>query len=580
MQFRGLRIRHFRTIGSTEVELSLEGSLTLVGANNSGKTNILRAVEMFFTGHDNELGYSRANDLTFGASSAKTSLLATFEGDVERIENNGEVTYKGADGEFYEDFDRLCQLYGRGPADNIFTLSLVFSPSGVPVYQFFPNLKKPNDNASQASISRTQRQLVTELLAKFSCHYIPSAKSMEQLYGEVLNPFLTRVAARAVEPQLKALESSLAQVATGINQELHAVGLDQLSASFSLPGAGVESILSRFEFELSDPHRTPVVRKGQGIQSAAFLAALRWVTAEEKREGGQTVWLLEEPESYLHPELMGTVRDLLTRLGDDSRTILSTHALAFVPDDVNLVVGVELDSDGRTCVQQFVTAVEAGDRLRRALGVRFSDYYNLSELNVAVEGLSDRELIEWYLRQVPAFELELPRLRKAQIREFGGTTHLSGWLRATYLLVRTERALVVMFDGDHAGEKERSALQSYFGQRKVPFQANREYVVVRTGFPVEALFPDEWLVQAQSEHPSWFHDLALDASGTLHSMKMKDEHKSSIMAFLKRMAEAEDGNSWRGRLDGVATALDEALRVQVERLECKPTALSDPSPLA
>lgn len=567
MQFRGLRIRHFRTIGSTEVELPLERALTLVGANNSGKTNILRAIEMFFTGHDNELGYNRATDLTFGTSSAKTSLLATFEGEVERIEKDGVVTHQGTDGEFYEDFDRLCQLYGRDPADDIFTLSLVFSPSGVPTYQFFPNLKKPTDNASQASISRTQRQLVTDLLAKFSCHYIPSAKSMEQLYGEVLNPFLTRVAARAVEPQLKALQSSLAQVANDINQELHSVGLDQLSASFSLPGVGVESMLSRFEFELSDPHKTSVVRKGQGIQSTAFLAALRWVTAEEKREDRQTVWLLEEPESYLHPELMGTVRDLLARLGDDSRVVMSTHALAFVPDDVNRVVGVELDDEGRTSVQRFATAVEAGDRLRRALGVRFSDYYNLSELNVTVEGPSDRELIEWYLNQVPAGELELTRLRRAQVREFGGVKHLGGWLRATYALVRSERALVVVFDGDDAGERERAALQNYFGQRDIQFQANREYVVVRAGFPVEALFPDEWLVQAQIDHPSWFQDLAVDAGGALQSLKMKDEHKASIMRYLKGRAEAEEDDAWRGRLDGVAAALDEALRIQVERLD-------------
>lgn len=566
MQLRSLRVRHFRTVGSTEVELPLDRSLTLVGANNSGKTNILRAIEMFFTGHDNDLGYSRSSDLTFGASSAKTSLLASFEGDLDRVESDGVTIYAGPDGPFFEDFDRLCSLYGRDPAEAVFSLSLVFSPSGIPTYQFFPNLKKPRDGASQAAISRLQRQLVTDLLGKFSCHYIPSAKSMEQLYEEVLNPFLTRVAARAVEPQVKALEESLSKVAGDIDQELKAVGLDQLSASFSLPGHGLESMLSRFEFELSDPHRTPVVRKGQGIQSTAFLAALRWVTAEEKREGRETVWLLEEPESYLHPELMGTVRDLLARLGDDSRTILSTHALSFVPDDVNRVVGVELDSTGRTSVQRYASAVEAGDRLRRALGVRFSDYYNLSEFNVAVEGASDRDLLTWYLENVDEDEIELAQLRRAQVREFGGVRHLSGWLRATYALVRDERALVVMLDGDAAGEKERGDLQRFFGQKEIPFQANREYVVVRAGFPVEALFPDEWLVAAQAEHPTWFQDLAVDASGALQSLKMKDASKSSIMGYLKARAGAADTTDWRTRLDEVAAALNEGLRIQRDRI--------------
>lgn len=567
MKLTGLRIRQFRTVGATEVELSFDRSLTLVGANNCGKTNILRAIEMLFTGHDNELGYSREVDLTFGASSAKTSLLATFRGDLERREIDGEMSYVGPDGPFYEDFDKLCRLYGREEAEAEFTLSLVFSPSGAPTYQFFPNLKKPSDNASQAAISRTQRQLVSDLLTRFSCHYIPSAKSVEQLYAEMLNPFLTGVAARAVEPQLSALEDSLAKVAEDINGELKAVGVDDLSASFSLPGSGIEGLLSHVNFELSDPHTTSVLRKGQGIQSTALFAAFRWVTAEERKLNRETVWLMEEPESYLHPELMSTVRDLLARLADDSLTILSTHSLTFVPSEVDCVLGVELDESGRTLVRKFPTAVEAGDKLRRALGVRFSDYYNLTDSNVVVEGPSDRELLDWYLSQVPSDVAPLPELRRAQVREFGGVRDLGGWLRATYALVRDERALVVLFDGDQAGEKERRELQHFFGQKEIPFQANREYVVVRAGFPIETLFPDQWLVDTVKSHPSWFQDLAVDASGELQALKMADQHKAAIMRHLISRAEAEEDDTWRKRLDAVAQALNEGLRIQRRRIE-------------
>ena len=571
MQLKSLRIRHFRTVGSTEVEIPLEHSLALVGANNTGKTNILRAIEMLFTGYENDLGYSRIRDLTFGAPTSKTSLLATFIGEHERSPGSpgpsGPERYTGPDASFYEDFDKLCALYGREPADATFTLSLVFSPSGVPTYQLFPNLKKPADNASQASISRTQRQLVIDLLGKFSCHYIPSAKSMEQLYAEVLNPFLTRVAARAVEPQVDELTAALAAVADDINGELQAVGLNDLTAGFSLPGSGVESMLSSFAFELSDPQKTSVTHKGQGIQSTAFLAALRWVTKEETSQGMKSVWLLEEPESYLHPELMGTVRDLLGRLGEDACTVMSTHALAFVPDDVDRVVGVGLDSSNRTVVNRFASAAEAGERLRAALGVRFSDYFNLAEYNIAVEGPSDRELLAWYLALVPAIDLPFERLRRAQVRDFGGVRHLAGWLRATYSLVRDERALVVLFDGDTAGEKERRDLTQFLGQKQVPFQSNKEYVVVRAGFPVEALFPDQWLIDAQGQHPSWFEDIAVDASGALQSLKMADDHKTSIMRHLQSRAEEASTPEWRTRLDDVAKALDTALGIQKDRLE-------------
>ena len=164
----------------------------------------------------------------------------------------------------------------------------------------------------------------------------------------------------------------------------------------------------------------------------------------------------------------------MARLADDSIKILSTHSLTFVPSEVDCVLGVELDESGRTLVRKFPTAVEAGDKLRRALGVRFSDYYNLTDSNVVVEGPSDRELLDWYLSQVPSDVAPLPELRRAQVREFGGVRDLGGWLRATYALVRDERALVVLFDGDQAVEKERRELQHFFGQKEVPFQANRE----------------------------------------------------------------------------------------------------------
>jgi len=68
MKIEGLRIRNFRTIGS-EQHIDLTRGLTIVGPNSSGKTNILRAIEMLFTGLDNKLGYDVKRDLTFGVSS-------------------------------------------------------------------------------------------------------------------------------------------------------------------------------------------------------------------------------------------------------------------------------------------------------------------------------------------------------------------------------------------------------------------------------------------------------------------------------------------------------------------------------
>lgn len=554
VKITGVRIRNFRTIGSQEQSIALDRPATLVGANNSGKTNIMRAIEMFFTGHDNARHYDPARDLPFGKSNVKTSIVAAFEGD-----DTGSVS---GDKSIYDQYDRLHALYGRQRQDASITLHLVFAPSGTPVYQFFPNAKKPSDAASQAAISRTQRQLVTDLLGLFRCHYIPSAKSIQQLYDEFLNPFIRAVAAQALAPQMSQLLQDLGKISSSIDAELAASGLGDLHASFDLPFGSIEHLMSRFDFNMKDPHETPIVQKGQGIQSAAFLAALQWVTTEEASAGAETVWLLEEPEAYLHPQLMGSVRSMLDRLSANSTVVVSTHSLSFVPADPSQILGTVQNSQGSE-VRTYSTYTEATADIRRNLGVRFSDYYNLTEYNVAVEGKSDRAMIEWALGKSSA---ALPRLRAASILDFGGVKFLSGWLRATYEHIRRERAIVALFDGDLAGEKERRDLRSFFGRMNVPWQSNAQYVLARAGYPIEAVFPDDWLAILNEEHPSWFDDFALDPSRTLHAFVVNDSKKDQLQNWLMRKADSETDNEWLARWDALLEALEDGLEAQERAL--------------
>lgn len=73
MKFESLRIRNFRTLGSEQF-IDLSNGLTIVGPNSSGKTNILKAIEMMFTGYDNVLGYETKRDLLLGYHLGKQAL--------------------------------------------------------------------------------------------------------------------------------------------------------------------------------------------------------------------------------------------------------------------------------------------------------------------------------------------------------------------------------------------------------------------------------------------------------------------------------------------------------------------------
>lgn len=54
MRISSARIRGYRTL-KDEIDLDLTGGLTLVGPNNAGKTNALKAIRLFFTGYEKTL---------------------------------------------------------------------------------------------------------------------------------------------------------------------------------------------------------------------------------------------------------------------------------------------------------------------------------------------------------------------------------------------------------------------------------------------------------------------------------------------------------------------------------------------
>lgn len=546
MKLTEIRVRNFRSVES-EQHFPIRGKMTLVGPNNSGKTNLLRAVRVFFTGFDNTYGYKRDTDLTFGVGRAQTSMTATFDGDPVR------------DATIYDAIDELHQLLGTTRSGTQLPLTLYFTETNTPVYSFFPNIKRPKAGTQAAQYSRAHKQLVTSLLESFSIHYVPSAKSVEQIYDELLTPFLRKKVSKVIEPHLGEIKDSLAEAAYALNAELAAANLDGLKASFSLPSQSIERLVSGFDFLIADPQETPIHEKGMGIQTTALLAAFKWITTQETGEGRNVLWLLEEPESYLHPHLATSCNAILESLAKDSTVLKTTHSMAFVPQDPLHICGILINANSRTELTEFKNFSEAVSSIRSALGIKFGDFYNLTNFNIFVEGESDREIFKWILDQSSASLYKWKHLREASFEDFGGVKHLSGFLRATYQFIRTERPCMAIFDGDEAGDKERRDLQGFFGQKEIPFEANKHFISVRSGFAIEGLFPDDWIKKIYEESPSWFEVYSVDVAGQLQPFKIKDSHKKSIQNKLISLATGEPDFAWAERFINVFNVLDRGL---------------------
>lgn len=546
MKLVEIRVRNFRSIAA-EQHFPIPGRMTLVGPNNSGKTNLLKAVRVLFTGYDNSYGYTRDIDLTFSAGKARTSITATFDGS--------EINDKAV----YDSIDELHGLQGTKRTGTLITLNLYFTGTNTPVYSFFPNVKRPTAGAQAAQYSRTHIALVNSVLNGFSLHYVPSVKGVTEIYNELLTPFLRRKVAKVMEPHMEEVDASLAEAAKALNDELAAADLPGFKASFSLPNQSVEDLVAGFDFMIADPQKTPIHEKGMGIQTTALLAAFSWITKQENDAGRAVVWLLEEPESYLHPYLASSCNKLLDNLANDSTVITTTHSMAFVPQDPAHVCGTLLSKENRTEVTKFNSFQEAVASIRDALGIKFGDFYNLATYNVFVEGKSDREIFQWTLTRLPSDKHAWSNLRQAKFEDFGGVTHLSGSLRATYQFISKERACVAMFDGDDAGDKERRVLQGFFGNKNIPFEPNKHFVSVRSKFAIEGLFPDHWIVDIHEQHASWFESYSTDAAGQLEPFSIKDNKKGDAQNILIARANAAGDLTWSTRFSTVCNVLNTTL---------------------
>jgi predicted ATP-dependent endonuclease of OLD family len=560
MQLTSIRVRNFRTV-EDEQNLNLRNGLTIVGPNNSGKTNLLKAVELLFTGDQNKFDYTRSNDLTFWVNRKQTTLVATFDG---MPENNRQI---------YNNLDNLHEILDINRSGTSFKLYLSLTKSNNPIYKFFPNEQRPSDKTLNAKYSRIKNDLVRLLLSKFSLYYVPSAKSMESLYDDIIVPVTKDTAANALKPSIEKLESRLNSISQNINKQLELAGLENITASFRFPDNSVRNLISGFDLRLEDPSETSVFRKGMGIQSIAIIASFMWITKQEKKKGQSVIWLLEEPESYLHPELSESCKTMLDKLGEESLVINTTHSIGFVPSDPNLVVGTKLVGDDpkkRTEVSTFRNYYEATKTLRNSLGVKFSDFYNLGDKNVLVEGPSDRELFKWFFdltKDKRDDKFSFPTLRSAQFFDFGGVKHLEGFLRATWRFIHKERATVSVFDGDDAGTKVRGDLQRYFGQKEIRFENNKDFVSVRKGFAIEGLFPDEWIKDAYEQNPEWFIEYSVDATDNLEPFRVRDRNKKTFRKYLVERAEKQSDLQWTEQWVAVCNTVNDALEWQIDRLK-------------
>ncbi len=310
------QISKFRSIG--DVELAQLGDFSvLVGLNNSGKSNLLKAIHLFFTDRvepDLPLEFSRdffRRDLT-----SKKRKRISIE-----LEFSLPTAFK-----FRKGLELTERLLGKN-----FKIRKEWGPDGAPPEFFL--------NGSTTASSLEDGRKVENFLRLVSVRYIPNRVIPTELIGrehQALRDVLVRRLSRLQGQSTKlfdAIKKTSNDLLVDLSQQMKVASPDLDSVSLST-AQGLADLAFRFGYQLSEGGTfTSEHEQGSGIQSLLMFRTLSLIDQDFFKQFGwkqASLWLVEEPESSLHTALEAQVafflRELSTRRDGRLQTIATTHS--------------------------------------------------------------------------------------------------------------------------------------------------------------------------------------------------------------------------------------------------------------
>lgn len=420
MEIVSLSITNYRSITRAK-KLEIGRSTVLVGPNNEGKSNILKALVTAlrvlthgrrFPGQARTLTtdslfsarnlYNWETDFPIGLQEkkpdGKTVFLVEFQLTEDEIVDfkkdiksnlNGTLPLKIEIGQ------HSCKVTvnKRGPGGTALTDKSVKIAAFVSErvdFDYVPAVRTA-ESAQQVVESLVERELRT-------IEHDPAYKQALDTIAKIQEPILEKLSS-AIKNTLVEFLPDIKDVSVQIEERSRYRSLRRIS-----------------QIVVDDGDPTSLNTKGDGAQSLAALGITRHASDRGAR-GRNLLVAIEEPESHLHPSAIHALRNVIYELAEKHQVVLTTHNPLFV--DKQKVAANIIVKDGKA------TPAKSISQIRETLGVRASDNLRHAQLILLVEGEEDRKMLRAIL---PARNAEIRQAMAdgtIAIDSLGGGTNLS-----------------------------------------------------------------------------------------------------------------------------------------------------------
>lgn len=404
VRLTAVEINNFRSCKSTHA--TLRPFTALVGYNNAGKSNIILAIKWLLEG-------SLLSDADMYDPKKPVSVKGTIEGINEETltllteENQQKIAPFIIDGKLT--FSRTQEFDGekgkiKKSLDVYNGTTWKKNPGGIDgaISNIFPepiHIPAMSDAAEDSTKNKTTTTIGKILLAIVS----EIKKEHEAKFSQNISE-IGKYLAHDGESRLEGLN----KIDSGVNEKVNKFFPD-VSVKLHFPTPTLDDIFKSGTLKIFETREEGLVmrdisRFGHGTQRSIQMALIQYLAEikkkSEDKNKSNTLIFIDEPELYLHPSAINSVRESLASLSDlGYQIIISTHSASMLSaQHAANAIQVYKDVDGtiaRKTISEKIDELYAASssQLHSAFTLSNSSYFLFSEEVLLVEGKTETNVL-------------------------------------------------------------------------------------------------------------------------------------------------------------------------------------------
>ena len=472
MKLTNIVVRNFRSYVTrgddrdTVIDIG-DGLNLFVGANNCGKSNLLRAVALAL-GDWEGTRFNRDKDCPIqiqSKRSAHAKITLTFK-------LNPRVSVEKTLLRYLEEYESAANPRQTHASNNEAHFCVEYTPNRRVVFLI---RGKGNLTGNKELLDKCVRQFRKCL--RFV--YLKSGEGLGDFMKENLHEILEMVLKEHLSEKFQASEDDRLQfIQTLENGLLHEMGnrlkaeLQKVVREIDLVGIEpkvpmLNEMLSAADIRLGDSAETILLDKGTGIRGVLLVAFLRYLCQHSKRS---MVLAIEEPECFLHPEAQMSVRSSLEELGapESISLLVTTHSpLMLSRRPEARISGLIKNENGETIIDRTIAGTDShapvistiyGSLFIPCILESIHPFESTCGNILIVEGYTDK----FYLEHAARVSQQEDLLEGFEIRFCEGAHAAASDALLIRQLMGHNAKVMVLFDYDDEGRAARTLLKKRY----------------------------------------------------------------------------------------------------------------------